>query len=66
MGAKNAGCDGYTVYEPLPFETLLPTNAFGLDRVEDDDADADVVEEDTQLIAPAEAAAAVVEEVTEA
>ena len=65
-GAKNAGCDGYTVYEPLPFETLLPTNAFGLDRVEDDDADADVVEEDTQLIAPAEAAAAVVEEVTEA
>ena len=23
-GAKNIGCDGYSVWEPLPFDTLLP------------------------------------------
>ena len=65
-GAKNAGCDGYTLYEPLPFETLLPSDVFGVEQAEDDDAEADVVEADEKPAIEAEAAAAVVEEVTEA
>ena len=67
-GAKNAGCDGYTLYEPLPFEVLLPTDAFEIKAVEDDDADADVIEEDEKRVVEAEAEAAMAqeEEVTEA
>ena len=67
-GAKEAGCDGYTLYEPLPFETLLPSDALEITVIEDDDADADVIEEDEKRVVEAEAEAAMAqeEEVTEA
>lgn len=67
-GAKSAGCDGYTVYEPLPFEVLLPSDALEEAVAEDDDAEADVIEENGVQVVEAEAEAAMVqeEEVTEA
>ena len=65
-GAKNAGCDGYTLFEPLPFETLLPAETEVELSEEESNAEEDLIEEETGAGTEQNAPTTEEEEVTEA